>query len=171
MKIKSNKGAVLIREEDREAHFSDCELYRYLLEIVWDSQGRLIQVIGLNPSTADELRDDRTVAKLKRLAKRLGYGGLLMTNIFAFRATDPRVMRRHASPIGVENDSMLLATAKRAGLVLAAWGTDGEHLGRGAEVRSMIDGLHCLKVTKGGHHYHPLYVKDKCDPFLWEHKQ
>jgi hypothetical protein len=36
--------------EKRIAILSDCEKYRYLLEIVWDRSLPLCQFIGLNPS-------------------------------------------------------------------------------------------------------------------------
>lgn len=39
-------------------------------------------VIGLNPSTADETRDDPTIRRCTGYARLWRFGGLLMTNLF-----------------------------------------------------------------------------------------
>ncbi|MBK8271403.1 MAG: DUF1643 domain-containing protein [Planctomycetes bacterium] len=64
--------------------------------------------IGLNPSTADETQDDPTVRRCIRYAQSWGYGALCMTNIFAYRSTDPLVMKRFDDPIGPKNDTALI---------------------------------------------------------------
>ena len=60
-------------------------------------------VIGLNPSTADETTNDPTVRRCIGFSRRWGFAGLEMLNLFAFRATDPRVMLRAFNPVGARN--------------------------------------------------------------------
>lgn len=56
------------------AVFSDCERYRYLLTRVWDTTGQRALFIMLNPSTADEIKNDPTVERCERRARALGFG-------------------------------------------------------------------------------------------------
>ena len=81
--------------------------------------------VGLNPSTADEVSDDPTVRRCISYAKAWGYAGLCMTNIFAFRATDPKDMKAVHDPVGMDNDMHLLRVSRHAGVVIAAWGAHG----------------------------------------------
>ena len=77
--------------------------------------------VGLNPSTADEVTDDPTIRRYIAFAGAGGYGALCMTNLFAFRATDPDDMKAAAEPIGPQNDFHLQRLARGAGVVVAAW--------------------------------------------------
>ena len=86
--------------------------------------------IGLNPSTADEQQLDPTLTRIRGFSEREGYDGFLMTNIFGFRATDPKVMRNTPDPVGPENDAALLEAAQRCDKVVAAWGAHGVHQDR-----------------------------------------
>jgi len=97
-------------------------------------------------------------------AKRWGFGALCMTNIFGFRATDPRVMKAHPEPIGPDNDAWLARIAAGAGLVVAAWGTHGVFMDRGRAVQSYLHNLSCLGTTKDGSPRHPLYVRADTQP-------
>lgn len=94
----------------------------------------------------------------------MGYGALCMTNLFAFRATEPEIMKTALDPVGPENDRYLIELAKDGGVIVAAWGTNGTHLGRDAAVRAMIPSLQCLKKTNAGHPGHPLYVRADLKP-------
>lgn len=85
---------------ERGASFSECGLYRYHLWRVWDHTRPRMVIIGLNPSTADESLDDHTIRKCTTFAKRESCGALDMVNLFAFRATEPRVMLNDPAPIG-----------------------------------------------------------------------
>lgn len=155
--------------------FSDDRAYRYTLWRDWSSDslemeeregnrsGEFLMVVGLNPSTADETNDDPTIRKCIGFAKRWGFGALCMTNLFAIRATDPRVMLAHPLPIGEANDRHLQQCAQEAGMIVCAWGTKGTRVQRDTGVRAMLTGitgktLHCLRKTKNGHPEHPLYV-------------
>ena len=155
---------------ERSAEFSPCRRYRYVL---WRNWGDLItptkgyvMFIGLNPSTADETNDDPTVRRCIAYAKAWGYSALCMTNIFAFRATDPKdMMLAHLiDPVGPENDAWLLAMANDAALVVAAWGVHGSFQDRGGYVRRFLPKLHCLRLTKDGHPGHPLYLPKTLRP-------
>lgn len=154
------------------AIFSRDERHRYMLWREWDQGGQALVVIGLNPSTATHEVNDPTIRRCMGFAETWGYGALVMVNLFAFRSTNPKGLRtawppapdgRHGA-VGLRNDAHLrwwTREANRAGLVLAAWGTNGAFLERGASVARTLQGkgvdLQCFAVTKGGHPIHPLY--------------
>lgn len=147
------------------ADFSEDRIYRYLLWRRWDNSKHAIGFIGLNPSTADEMTDDNTVRRCITFAKRWGAGGMLMMNIFAFRATDPSQMLNYQAPIGSMNDKVILDNVEKCEFVVCAWGNHGEHLYRSTEVlRLLIDGgfeskLRCFSITNKRQPRHPLYVR------------
>lgn len=157
----------LIEIIDKGAHFSQCRLYRYRLWRTWDASKLPLNVVGLNPSTADEATDDPTIRRCIQFAKDWGYGGLIMTNIFAFRATNPEVMKATIEPVGADNDQWLRESAAGAGLVLAAWGNHGGHLKRGDFVRAMLGNMRCFRVTSKGQPEHPLYQAKTAKPIAY----
>lgn len=149
------------------AELSPCRRYRYSL-IRRFAPGPYAMFIGLNPSTADETADDPTIRRCVAFAKSWGFGALVMTNLFAFRATDPRAIRAVADPVGSENNGALLDSAIGAGVIVAAWGAHGEYMRRDAHVKAMLPGmLCCLRLTKGGHPGHPLYLPARLKPTPW----
>jgi len=122
--------------------------------------------IGLNPSTADETQDDPTIRRCIGFAKAWGFSALCMTNLFAYRATDPAVMKAEQFPIGGdENDLALRSLSESAGIVIAAWGVHGTHMERDAAVKKLVPNLQCLGTTKEGHPRHPLYLRKDAFPF------
>lgn len=154
-----------------EAIYSDCERYRYALTRVWDASGARINFLMLNPSTATEAQNDPTVERCERRARALGYGAFRVTNIFAFRATDPKVMRAAADPVGPANDSAILDAAHWAGKVICAWGTHGAFMDRGAQVEANLRATGCdlfhLGLSNAGHPKHPLYIGYAVQPLSW----
>lgn len=150
------------------ALFSPCRRWRYDLWRTWIGGNGYAMFVGLNPSTADETKDDPTVRRCIGFAKSWGYAGLCMTNIFAWRDTDPAGMKTAADPIGPENDRVLCERAAQAGVVVAAWGTHGAHLQRGTAVRRMLPQLAYLRLTKGGYPAHPLYLPKTLKPQAWD---
>lgn len=154
-----------------EAVYSDCERYRYLLTRTW-APGPKALFIMLNPSTATEMQNDPTVERCQRRAMALGYGAFRVTNIFAFRATDPKVMRAQPDPVGAANDAAILDSVHWADMVLCAWGNHGLHLDRGAGVTDLLrqTGLQLfhLGLTGQGQPRHPLYVGYDQRPHPWQ---
>lgn len=146
------------------ATFSKCRKYRFALERIWDTSKGYVMFIGLNPSTANETENDPTIIRCINFAKSWGYGGVCMTNLFAYCATQPDDMKAQNSPIGADNDMWLSKIAKDASVVVAAWGNDGAYLGRSKEVKNIIFDLHCLQLNQTGEPAHPLYLNAKLIP-------
>ncbi|MFT3819806.1 MAG: DUF1643 domain-containing protein [Rubrivivax sp.] len=152
---------------DRGAYISECGRYRYSLWRQW-GPGDQVMFVGLNPSTADATLDDPTVRRCIGFARAWGYGGLVLTNLFAWRATSPRDMMAADDPVGPDNDRVLRSAYAKAALTVATWGAFGSHGGRHDAVREMLPRLHCLRLTKGGHPGHPLYLPGGLRPVEWE---
>lgn len=149
----------------KSADFSEDRVYRYALWRRWDSENAdYAMFIGLNPSTADETNDDATIRRCIRFAQDWGYSGLCMTNLFAFRATLPKVMKKAAYPVGKDNDRWLTECAQHAKVVVAAWGRDGAFLHRNEMVKRLIPNLHYLRLIKSGEPEHPLYLPKELTP-------
>ncbi|WP_317133887.1 DUF1643 domain-containing protein [Tropicibacter oceani] len=104
------------------AWFSPCERYRYGLRRTWDTDLPAVLFIMLNPSTADEMRNDPTIERCQRRARAMGCGSLWIANLFAFRATRPQDLRRAADPEGPENVAFLRDWSGAADLTIAGWG-------------------------------------------------
>jgi hypothetical protein len=153
--------------------FSEDRVYRYVLWREWnelfpickDSKGdQFAMFIGLNPSTADETADDPTLRRCIAFARAWGYGALCMTNLFAFRATDPLDMMAAPDPIGEGNNEALKRCHAEASVCVAAWGIGGKHMDRDKAVCAMLPALQCLRRTKDGSPAHPLYLPANLTP-------
>lgn len=163
--MADSASATCQQDDSRVCVFSPDRLHRYTLWREFDLTNQTyVQFVGLNPSTADEVQDDPTVRRCIDFAKRWGFGALCMTNIFAYRATDPDVMKAAQDPIGPDNDAWLTRIAAGAGLVVAAWGNHGEFMDRQRAVARLMPQLVCLGTTKTGAPRHPLYVRATTQP-------
>lgn len=159
-----------------DARFSDCRTWRYTLERWWSpfALGRYVNFIMLNPSTADEVDSDPTVRRCLKFANDWGYDGCIVTNLFAYRATDPMALRDIQDPVGPSNNEAILNAAQGAARVVCAWGVHGAFLLRGRIVYDLLTArkieLSCIAKTKQGHPMHPLYLPATSRPgrFTWE---
>jgi len=160
----------LFTDTGRSAVISEDGLYRYRLERAIGKGERTACFIMLNPSTADAEKDDPTIRKCIGFAKRWQCGRLLVVNLFAWRATDPKALLEARDPVGRENDEHIErcvdAAVVSAGRVVCAWGVHGTLLDRNWQVLSQLKhrfssqvvNLRCLRLTKDGHPEHPLLV-------------
>lgn len=156
----------------RNAEISECGKYRYMLRRIWEPDGRLVHWIMLNPSTADASIDDPTIRRCMGFARAWGYGGIYVSNLFAYRTTDPSLLPLlNEECVGPDNDRWI-GFAIRCPLIVCAWGA---HPKAAVRARSVLDMLrsenavpHCLGTTKDGHPRHPLYVKSSqvAQPYL-----
>lgn len=151
------------------AKLSDCRNYRYSLWRQW-LPGPSVMFIGLNPSTADESTDDHTIRRCMDFAKRWGYSGIVMTNLFAYRSTDPAGLETVDDPIGPENDYYLELHADEAQLVVACWGNHGQGV-RSGDVKRMFaiaGAMWCLGFNTTGAPKHPARLKTTTTPVPYE---
>ena len=150
----------------RKATFSRCKRYRYLLEREWDDTKPKVLFIMLNPSTADHKQDDPTIRRCIGFAQELGFGSLIITNLFAYRATYPAELLKANEPTGKKNLMYLRRAKKACNVIITAWGV--------AQVVKKLNPAKTLKVLetwetyslghcKDGTPRHPLYLRKGTD--------
>ena len=110
------------------AVISGCNKYRYKLTRTWDEDKGKALFIMLNPSTADEKTDDLTTRRCINFAKKWGYGGIMIGNIYPFRAKRPKDLKKWLdNDFGVacslwENQVHTGEMAEQADIIVCAWG-------------------------------------------------
>lgn len=158
---------------DRGAEFSACKTYRFRLWRIWDASRPPLVMVMLNPSKADVDFNDPTVERCTRRAMALKCGGIVVANIFALVSTDPKALYPCPDPVGHGNDEAILRAVGGGGLVLCGWGKHGNHLGRGAQVLTMLESNgvtpYCLDQNEDGTPTHPLYLPYSLKPRPYRH--
>jgi len=156
--IRSDSGAV----------FSPCRRWRYLLWRRWDKRRPAANFLMLNPSTADEFKLDPSCTRARLYAERWGFGALIVTNLFGWRATDPAQMKAVRDPVGRGNDRAILRAARESALVVCAWGNHGAHMARSDAVRNLLQQARIrprvLRMNGSGEPAHPLYLPASLTP-------
>lgn len=161
--------------------------YRYLLWRRWQVSfgtdlNRMMVWVMLNPSTADAHVDDPTIRKCIGFAKRRDFAGIIVTNLFAYRATDPKELRKVSDPIGPKNlaylHDVVSWAAQRGHPVYVGWGRRGGKLAEEASknltemtrYQSLIK-LRCFGKNADGSPKHPLMLayKTPTESFLTSH--
>jgi hypothetical protein len=157
------------------AVFSGCGRYRWWLERIWRPSGRRLLFIGLNPSRADDRRDDPTLRRLMAFASAWGYGGLEVLNLFAMVSPSPAALSFAADPVGDRNQTWIrrrlraldhagcrLKPGAPAALIWLGWGNGGRRQGQDQRVLELLaersNCLVCLGRTTSGAPRHPLYL-------------
>lgn len=166
-----------VQEIHSSAVVSEDGKYRYHLCRWWGDGPRVLFVM-LNPSTADERVNDATISKCVGYARRWGYDGIDVANLYAFRETKPKLLWTARSLaidiVGRSNDTFLTVLARQAWFagapLVGAWGANAE-VGRVMAVMRLphFDRMQHLGQTKGGMPRHPLYLPNEAEPqpFRW----
>lgn len=158
------------------ADFSKCDKYRYTLSRLFDYKGNgALHFCMLNPSTANGDYNDPTIARCEKRAIEGGYSALIVTNLFAFRATNPKDMMKHYSNIDLDEEIAVYAEEKEAIIAamlkshktIFAWGNLGTFKQRdniiiSALMRDYEEELHKvyhLGLNKSEQPKHPLYIR------------
>ncbi|MFP3881861.1 MAG: DUF1643 domain-containing protein [Actinomycetota bacterium] len=158
----------------RAATFDPERIYRYRLSRVWNDSLPAATWIMLNPSTAGEQKDDRTISRVIDFSRRWGYGSALVTNLFAYRTPSPAFLRRAQDPVGPLNDESVAVAVRQASTVMAAWGNHGSlanpatGVSRSDEMLQLLDEfgieIEMLRLTAQGQPAHPLYLPSHIRP-------
>lgn len=151
-----------------KATFSDCGRFRYLLSEVWDSDLPMLTWCMLNPSVAGRVVDGRRIAdptwrRARGFSERLGYGGQVLCNAYAYIATDPRILKRDGYPIGDLNDSYIRQACEMGdGKVICGWGAPARGQVRPGKVLALLRAWGytpmALGLTRDGLPRHPLML-------------
>ena len=154
MNIGGSISGAVFNDENRR--------FRYALWRIWDKSKEALLFIGLNPSTANDIKNDPTIMKLVGFSKSWGFGGLYAGNLFSIVSANPDVLFFESSveqPNGL-NDQAIKQMNKLCSTVLVGWGEWGQNAGlRPSQVLSLIgERAFCLKVNKSGEPSHPLYL-------------
>ena len=124
----------------------------------------------LNPSTADAQKLDPTVTRCLHYSRQWQFASMVVCNLFAYRATDPRRLLRASEPVGKMNNRHIRQACHEADLIILAWGNHGAHLGRADQVRKKLavwsapEKLAALRINNGGEPAHPLYLPKSLQP-------
>lgn len=140
---------------------SNCK-FRYALWRIWWRHGDRLLFVGLNPSTANGIKDDPTIRRLVGLAKIWGFGGLFCGNLFSLVSANPDVLWLEPcteQPNG-PTDTALKQMKALCCKVMVGWGNEGRNAGkRPDEVIALLgEPVYCIKTTAIGEPIHPLYM-------------
>lgn len=157
---------------EKTALLSNDGVYRYRLTRRFEQPGRLLPFLMLNPSIADADIDDPTIRRCIGFARELGFAGIVVSNLYAFRATKPKDLWKAADPIGPDNSMHLHRlfgeAAAQQSPVIAAWGVNAKP----ERVEEILQNryanlLVCLGKTQDGHPKHPLYLPKGAQLVSW----
>ena len=139
---------------EKRAVISNCSKYRYELHREWDKDKEKVLFIMLNPSTACGVSDDLTTTRCINFAKRWGYGGLMIGNLYPLRAKRPKDLKNYIKNSGVyeyyrelDNENHVHDMVERADLIVCAWGCN--HKGVPDWVEE-LGNLHYLELCDDG---------------------
>lgn len=166
----------------RSAEISDCGSYRFDLRRTW-GEGPKVAWLMLNPSTADAEHDDPTLRRIQDWASRWGYHGVIVVNVFPFRASKPAELWHwlHGAPaepgMQATNNSYIAAAAREAALRLVGFGADVGTIAPDdlniALRHYGAEGLMCLGTSQHGWPLHPMArgknrVPEYATPRFWQ---
>jgi hypothetical protein len=148
------------------AHFSPCEKFRYWLRRDWDLTKNAIAFLMLNPSTADEMVNDPTIERCQRRAITMGYGSMIIVNLFPFRMTDSKLLSTVENLLGdaTEADAAILRAVKISQMTVCGWGKHALAAPRAQHIMTLLtqknlqNKVMCLQLNADNSPQHPLYI-------------
>ena len=160
--VKQNKTLF----QQSEAHFSSCEKFRYWLRRDWDLTKAPISFLMLNPSTADEMVNDPTIERCQRRAITMGFGSMIIVNLFPFRMTNSKLLNTVENLLGdaAQADDTILRAAKLSEITVCGWGKHALAAPRAQYIMALLkqadlqNKVMCLQLNADNSPQHPLYI-------------
>ncbi len=165
--IKENKTLF----QHSVAHFSPCEKFRYWLRRDWDLTKVPISFLMLNPSTADEMVNDPTIERCQRRAITMGFGSMIIVNLFPFRMTDSKLLNTVDNLLGdaTEADATILRAVELSEMTVCGWGKHALAAPRAQHIMALLrqknlqntslqNKVMCLQLNADNSPQHPLYI-------------
>lgn len=138
----------------RKAEFSIDKKERYSLKREWDKSKNKILYIMLNPSKADDKKDDPTIRRLVNFTKKFNYGGFLVGNIFTTITPNPKEIDK-SKGISGRNLEELLKLINTVDQIVYAWGNTIEEP---QLLKELVLSPKCFGKNFNGTPKHPLYL-------------
>ena len=138
----------------REAKFCNTKKNRYYLKREWDNSKGLLLYLMLNPSIADEKKDDPTIRRLISFTKKFNYGGFLVGNIFTTITPNPKEIDR-SKEISDKNFKELFKLINKVDQIIYAWGNTVEEP---QLLKELVLNPKCFGKNLNGTPKHPLYL-------------
>lgn len=128
-------------------------------------------VIGLNPSTANEKKPDRTISKIMGFAEGANFDSIIMLNLYPQRATKPNDLHTTVDcDLFIENIEVIITIINsiESASILCAW---GNNIGIRPYLKEAISDIYTKtksekinwfkvgELTTYKNPRHPLYVK------------
>ncbi|WDH75344.1 DUF1643 domain-containing protein [Exiguobacterium marinum] len=130
----------------------------------------------LNPSIGNQDQPDPTLRKCISYAKKWGYDGIKVANLFADISTDSKRLRKIDDPVGPDNDQHILEMMKDSQKVILAWGQSIRSpfvKRRTQEVMYLLreQDSYCLERTVDGKYpKHPLFLRGDLVPVIFQER-
>ena len=110
----------------------------------------------LNPSTANHVENDLTTIRCINFAEKWGYGGIMIGNIYPFRAKRPKYLKKWLKEghdydfwkSGYDNEKYVRDMAEQADLIVCAWGCN--YKGNIPDWVEELGDLHYLELCDDG---------------------
>lgn len=142
------------------AKFSDDKKFRLALWRIWEDDKPKVMYVGLNPSTANETKNDNTITKLVKASKHNGFGGFFMLNLYSYVTAYPEQLKGNWEIMDGINNKHLLDYSGKADKIVFCWGNFKEAQEKASELKHAFSDAWCFKQNKNGSPKHPLYCKD-----------
>ena len=168
---KIESSAIVVKQhktlfQQSEAHFSACEKFRYWLRRDWDLSKAPISFLMLNPSTADEMVNDPTIERCQRRAITMGYGSMIIVNLFPFRMTDSKLLNTVPSLLSdsAEANEAILRAVALSEMSVCGWGKHplaaprAQHIMTLIKQKNLQQKVMCLQLNADNSPQHPLYI-------------
>lgn len=159
----------------KSATLSPCMKYRYSLSRVWNYDKPIYGFIGVNPSTADAIKDDPTVKKWIGFTERWDGGGFHVCNAFGYRATDVNELKTVEDPIGEDNMVFVENIMDQCDIIVPCWGNKTKVpkvlWNQFDVIHSLLDQyshkpIMCFGTNKSGCPKHPAYLSYEKTPLV-----
>ena len=134
--------------------------------------------VMLNPSKADETRDDATIRKCRGFAKRWGFGWMHAVNLSPLMATRPDdLVKGLPEPVCVQarNKRVIQETVSKSDLIVVAYGNAALLFLKVESAQNRVPDIvwpiwdvgryvYCLGTTQYGQPRHPVRVSYEIEP-------
>jgi hypothetical protein len=160
--------------------FSECGSYRWILKRELLSGKKTIVFIGLNPSKANSLNNDRTLTRIINFCSKWNYKNIYLINLFGLVSKSPILLSKSNDPIGGNNDLITLKSLEfwRENIncdLWLGWGDKGQLNRRDRQILKLIKKFSNFKskennyskrvlslgLSKRGNPRHPLYMPNQ----------